>query len=438
MANIVLIGGQWGDEGKGKVVDLLTRHFDIVARFSGGPNAGHTVRRGETKYALRHIPSGILTPAVTCVIGNGMVIDPAALLSEMEKLVSAGVSIRGRLFISGRAHLILSPYLEWEAAREESASGGKIGTTRRGVGPAYTGKMARTGVRVIDLYHAESLRGKLAGAVNLFAANGSLGAGAVSSEAALDHLLATCLAHAEALRPYLADTALLLDERMKAGSSVLFEGAQGTMLDLDHGTYPYVTSSSAAAGGACTGLGVSPTSIDGVLGVFKAYSTRVGEGPFPTEDREAAGELLRERGHEYGTVTGRPRRCGWFDAVAARYAARINGMDSAALTLLDVLDVFDEIRVCTGYRHKGTLLKEFPSETWLLSSCQPEYTLLKGWKTETTGCRSFGDLPAAALDYIRTIEDLIECDIDLVSVGPTPESSITREVSKLSAWLEAA
>ncbi len=438
MANIVLIGGQWGDEGKGKVVDLITRHFDIVARYSGGPNAGHTVRRGETKYALRHIPSGILTPSVTCVIGNGMVIDPAALLSEMEQLVSAGVSIRGRLFISGRAHVILSPYLEWEAAREESGCHGKIGTTRRGVGPAYTGKMARTGVRVIDLYDAESLRGKLAGAVSLFTASGSLAAGAAASEAALDQILSTCLAHAEALRPYLADTALLLAEKMKAGSRVLFEGAQGTMLDLDHGTYPYVTSSSAAAGGACTGLGVGPTSIDGVLGVFKAYSTRVGEGPFPTEDREAAGGLLRERGHEYGTVTGRPRRCGWFDAVAARYAARINGMDSAALTLLDVLDAFDEIRICTGYRHKGTFMKEFPSESWLLSSCQPEYTLLKGWKQETTGCRSLGDLPGAALDYIRTIEDLIECDIDLVSVGPTPESSITREVSKLSAWLEAA
>ena len=442
MANIVLIGGQWGDEGKGKVVDLLTRHFDIVARYSGGPNAGHTVRRGETKYALRHIPSGILTPSVTCVIGNGMVIDPTALLKEMEQLVSAGVAIRGRLFISGRAHLILSPYLEWEAAREESGSSGKIGTTRRGVGPAYTGKMARTGVRVIDLYDADSLRGKLSVAVGLFAAAGSLGGGTVTNgattDAALDQLLATCLAHAEALRPYLADTALLLGEKMKAGSSVLFEGAQGTMLDLDHGTYPYVTSSSAAAGGACTGLGVSPTCIDGVLGVFKAYSTRVGEGPFPTEDTGAAGALLRERGHEYGTVTGRPRRCGWFDAVAARYAARINGMDSAALTLLDVLDAFDEIRICTAYRHKGSLLKEFPSEPWVLSSCEPEYTLLKGWKKETTACRKFDELPAAALDYVRTLEDLIECDVDLVSVGPTPESSITREVSKLSAWIEAA
>ncbi len=435
MANIVLIGGQWGDEGKGKVVDLLTRHFDVVARYSGGPNAGHTVRRGSARYALKHIPSGILTPGVACVIGNGMVIDPPALLKEIADLAEAGVQVAGRLWISDRAHLILPPYVAWETAREEDAAAARIGTTRRGVGPAYAAKTIRTGLRVVDLYDPEELPRRLAEASALYAAPGAVAAAAAPARADAD-LLEVCRAHAEALRPYVTDTAALLDERLRAGARVLFEGAQGTMLDLDHGTYPYVTSSSATAGGACTGLGISPTRVDGVLGVFKAYSSRVGEGPFPTEDHHEAGTLLRERGREYGTVTGRPRRTGWFDAVAAAYAARINGMDCAALTLLDVLDVFDEVRICVAYRHRGQPLKGFPSETRVLAGCEPEYKVMKGWRRETTGCRSFDDLPAEALDYARAIEDLIECDVDLVSVAPTPEGSVLREVSKLSAWLE--
>ena len=435
MANIILIGGQWGDEGKGKVVDLLTSRFNVVARYSGGPNAGHTVRRGETKYALRHIPSGILTPGVTCVIGNGVVIDPTSLLEEIQNLEKSGVSVAGRLFISDRVHVILPLYVAWETEREDSGRPGKIGTTRRGVGPAYAAKVARAGVRLIDLYDKATLPPRLSAAAALFHANGSLGGVAVGN-GAVEEMMAACAKHATLLQPYVTDTSLLLDEKMKSGASVLFEGAQGTMLDVDHGTYPFVTSSSSTAGGACTGLGVSPTRIDGVLGIFKAYSTRVGEGPFPTEDGEAAGSLLRERGHEYGTVTGRPRRCGWFDAVAARYAARLNGMDCAALTLLDVLDAFDEIRICTAYRYKGKVVKEFPVEPWVLAACEPEYKTLKGWGSDTTGCRAFEELPAGATDYIKTIEDLVECDIDLVSVGPTPEGSIRRDVSKLSAWLE--
>ncbi|HEY3176634.1 MAG TPA: adenylosuccinate synthase [Candidatus Polarisedimenticolia bacterium] len=439
MANIVLIGGQWGDEGKGKVVDLLTPHFDIVGRYSGGPNAGHTVRRGDRKYALRHIPSGILTPAVSCIIGNGVVVDPAALLEEIGFLTGAGVSLKSRFWISNRAHVILPPYIEWETRREESDTGRKIGTTRRGVGPAYAAKITRTGIRIIDLYDPGTLAARLSDAVALFEGGERLGgspSGAAGAEIA--RLVSACASHAEALKPFVTDTVRLLGDRIRAGSSVLFEGAQGTMLDIDHGSYPYVTSSSSTAGGACTGLGVSPTQIDGVMGVFKAYSTRVGEGPFPTEQTGAPGERLRERGHEYGTVTGRPRRCGWFDAVAARYAARINGMDCAALTLLDVLDGFDELQICTAYRHGGSVIKEFPVEPWILSDCTPVYTKVAGWKNDTTECRTVEALPGPALDYVKTIEDLIECDIDLVSVGPTPEGSIVRPVSKLSAWLEDA
>ncbi len=432
MANIIIVGGQWGDEGKGKVVDLLTKHFDVVARYAGGPNAGHTVRRGKIRHKLSHVPSGILTPGVTCIVGNGVVIHPDLLLEEMARLTDSGISLAGRLWLSGHAHLILSPYLEWEAARE--GAGRPIGTTKRGVGPTYAAKAVRTGVRLVDLYDAETLEAKLKVATGLFS-DGVLRAGGGDSNG-IEALMEACVNHAKALKPFIADTCLLLDQKMKAGGRVLFEGAQGTMLDIDHGTYPYVTSSNSTSGGACTGLGVSPVRVDGVLGIFKAYTTRVGEGPFATEEPGETGALIRERGHEFGTVTGRPRRCGWFDAVAARYAALINGMDSAALTLIDVLDAFEEIQYCTAYRYKGRLLAEFPAEPWILSSVEPVYTTIKGWMRDTTHSRSWDDLPQQAIDYIKRLEDHVECDFDLVSVGPGPEQTILREVSKLSAWID--
>ncbi len=421
MANIVLVGGQWGDEGKGKIVDALAPHFDIIARYSGGPNAGHTVRRGERRIALHHVPSGILTESVQCVIGDGMVINPSGLAAEIAELEGMGIKVRGRLHVSGRAHLILPLHVEREKEREESLGSAKIGTTLRGVGPAYESKAARTGVRVVDLTDEQALRRALAAAV---------------PAGDLDRHLQFLREAASTLGGFIADTSRFLAGRVEDGASVLFEGAQGALLDLDHGTYPFVTSSSAIAGGACTGTGISPTRIDGVMGVFKAYQTRVGSGPFPTEERTELGDKLRERGKEYGTTTGRPRRCGWFDAVLGRHAVRVNGIDSVALSLLDVLDDFDEIRVCTGYRHKGETLRDLPMESWVFEGIEPHYETLRGWKTETTGCRTFESLPQGAKDYIGFLEDAIECDIDMISVGPEPEQRATREVSKLSAWLE--
>jgi adenylosuccinate synthase len=420
MANIVVVGGQWGDEGKGKVVDRLAPRFNVVVRYSGGPNAGHTVRRGERKIALHHIPSGILTPGVHCVIGNGCVIDPAGLLREIRSIEAEGFPMEGRLLISSRAHVIIQPHVRKEKELEEARGAARIGTTMRGVGPAYESKIARSGVRIVDLGTPQALARALSAAVP-------------AGEA--ETIAAELREFVAAIRGYVTDTSRFLAERLDEGARVLFEGAQGTLLDVDHGTYPFVTSSSCVAGGACTGAGVSPTRIDGVFGVFKAYSTRVGQGPLPTEDRGEGGERLRERGHEYGTTTGRPRRCGWFDAVQARYSVSVNGMDSAALTLLDVLDGFDEIPVCTAYRVGGDRIRQFPAEPWLLEGAEPEYTVLPGWKSDTTGCRSFEDLPPRAQEYIRTIEDAIECDIDLISVGPEPEKTVMRDVSKLAAWL---
>src|SRR5713226_8846329 len=350
--NLVVLGAQWGDEGKGKIVDLLTVHFSIVARYQGGHNAGHTVYVSGTKFILRLIPSGILHPGITCVIGNGVVIDPQALFAEVDELTKAGIDVGNRIVISDKAHLILPYHRDLDLLSEARRGERKIGTTSRGIGPAYEDKIARRGIRVGDLSDPKGLEENVRD--NVTARNRLVQDSTMDWKPVYDQLLK----HAERMKPIIRDVSVLLADAMRAGQSIMFEGAQGTLLDIDHGTYPYVTSSNASIGGVCTGLGVGPRAIDGVLGVVKAYATRVGEGPLPTELSGEMGDRLRESGHEYGAVTGRPRRCGWYDAVAVRYGVRINGLDALALTKLDVLDGLDTIQICTGYRCGSRTLTE--------------------------------------------------------------------------------
>jgi adenylosuccinate synthase len=419
-AGLAVVGAQWGDEGKGKVVDLLAGAADLVARFQGGPNAGHTVRAGGRTFQLHHVPSGILHPRTTCVIGNGVVILPPSFEDELRMLAGAGVAVAGRLFVSSRAHVILPCHLAADAACEDG--GAAIGTTRRGVGPAYAAKVARRGVRVEDLGERGRLREVVARAVP-----------APEVESTVEGLLG----FGERIRPLVADTVALVNRRLDEGARVLFEGAQGTLLDVDHGTYPYVTSSNSSAAGICAGLGVGPTRVERVLGVMKAYATRVGRGPMPTELTGEVGDRLRERGREYGTTTGRPRRCGWFDGVAGRHAVRVNRLDAVALTLLDVLDEFEAVRLCTGYRHGGGILEEMPLASWALAEVEPVYEELPGWRASTAGLRRFADLPAAARAYVARIEEVVGCEVALVSVGPGREQSMVRERSWVESWLPA-
>src|SRR5438128_11405620 len=362
MTNVVVLGAQWGDEGKGKIFDLLTPHFSIVARYQGGHNAGHTVYVNGAKFVLRLIPSGILHPGITCVIGNGVVIDPQALFAEIDELTKNGIDVGQRIVISDKAHLILPYHRDLDLLSEARRGERKIGTTSRGSGPAYEDKIARRGIRVGDLADPAALEQEVRD--NVTARNRLVHDSTMDWRPVFEQLLL----HGERLRPWIADVSLMLSQAMRDGKSVLFEGAQGTLLDIDHGTYPYVTSSNASIGGVCTGLGVGPRAISAVLGVVKAYTTRVGEGPLPTELSGAMGERLRESGHEYGAVTGRPRRCGWYDAVAVRYGVRINGLDALALTKLDVPDGLDWIEVCTGYRCGGRMLTEFPSDITQLAA----------------------------------------------------------------------
>jgi len=415
MANLLVLGTQWGDEGKGKIVDLLTPAFDVVARYQGGHNAGHTVWVHGKKIVLHLIPSGVLHPGTLCVIGNGLVLSPSAFFRETADLEAQGVDAGpGRIAVSRGAHLIMPWHPLAERASEDRRGDKKIGTTCRGIGPAYEDKAARLGVRAGDLADLRVLREKIDDAVAakgpLFQALGlpALDAGAIFSEYA---------GWADMLGPYLRDVSELLDERMKLGQSVLFEGAQGALLDLDHGTYPYVTSSSSTAGGAATGLGVGPRAIHGVLGITKAYTTRVGSGPFPTELRDDQGRTIATRGDEFGATTGRPRRCGWFDAVAVRYACRINGIDRIALTKPDVLAGLGEIPVCTGYRYKGAVLKSFPAEPWVLENVVPEYRNLPGWPASLHGAAEPGSLPKTFADYVRVLEDLVETKVAVISTG---------------------
>jgi adenylosuccinate synthase len=418
--NLAVLGAQWGDEGKGKIVDLLTPNFSIVARYQGGHNAGHTVYVNGTKFVLRLIPSGILHPGVTCVIGNGLVVDLDALFAETGELGRAGVDVGGRLVVSDKAHIILPYHRDLDLLAEARRGERKIGTTSRGIGPAYEDKIARRGIRVADLMDPTGLEQNVRD--NVTARN------RLVQDSTMDwvHVLQQLLILGERLRPWVRDVSLMLAEAMRKGEPILFEGAQGTLLDIDHGTYPFVTSSNATVGGICTGLGVGPRAISAVMGVAKAYTTRVGEGPLPTELSGELGNRLRDSGNEYGAVTGRPRRCGWYDAVAVRYAARLNGLDALALTKLDVLDGLSRIEICTSYRCGSRTLQEFPSDVGQLAACQPVYESMPGWSAPTRGIRRFDDLPEAARRYVARLEEVSGVRAALISTGSDRDDTIVR------------
>jgi len=433
MKNVVVAGTQWGDEGKGKVVDIMAPHFDIVARYQGGHNAGHTVRIGDRKFILRLIPSGILHDESRCVIGNGVVVEPRAFNTELQELREAGIECDGRLFISSRAHLILPYHLALDRAREERLGSQSVGTTMRGIGPAYEDKAARSGIRAGDLLYPDLLRERIR--TNVEAKNReltSMDCEPLDSSSTVDDFLDEAML----LKPFIRDTAAMINTAIDEGQSVLIEGAQGTMLDVDHGTYPFVTSSNATVGGAATGLGLPPKKITGALGITKAYSTRVGGGPFPTELLDDHGAYLQKRGNEYGAVTGRPRRTGWFDAAVVRYSVMLNGFDALALTKLDVLDEFDEIRIATGYRCRGELLTGIPYGANVLAECEPIYETLPGWKKATNGTTKFDDLPSAAQDYVRRLEELCGAPAALISTGPDRSETIIREGLPVSNWMK--
>jgi len=427
--NLAVIGAQWGDEGKGKIVDLLTPRFSVVARYQGGHNAGHTVYVGGHKFVLHLIPSGILHEGVACVIGNGVVVDPQALFAEVDELARLGVTVGSRLIVSDKAHLILPYHRELDVLSEARRGERKIGTTSRGIGPAYEDKIGRRGIRIADLADG-SADGPLAEAVreNVAARNRLIGDSHMDWKEVLDELRRAWTR----LEPWVADASLYLARAMASGRSILFEGAQGTLLDIDHGTYPFVTSSNATTGGICTGLGIGPRAINLTLGVAKAYTTRVGEGPLPTELTGASGDRLRETGQEYGASTGRPRRCGWYDAVAVRYAVRINGLDAIALTKLDVLDGLDDIPVCTAYRVKGEAITELPSDARQLAACEPVYEHLPGWKRPSRGARAFDDLPAEAQRYVARLEEVTGVPVAIVSTGSDRDDTIVRAESSIA------
>jgi adenylosuccinate synthase len=409
---IVVVGAQWGDEGKGKLVDVLAERAAWVVRYQGGANAGHTVDLGSSHFVLHQIPSGILHPGVRCAIGNGVVLDPDALFQEIDGLVKNGIDVEGRLYVSDRAHLVL-PY--HKLVDGESAASKAIGTTGRGIGPAYEDKIARRGVRVLDLRHRERLTELVTKGTEH--ANAQLTRFGSKKRVTVEETLSLLASLAERLLPLAEDVGLSVHQAIKSGAAVLLEGAQGSLLDVDHGTYPYVTSSNTTSGGAATGVGIAPTAIDAVLGVVKAYTTRVGSGPLPTEMDEAMGARTREIGKEFGATTGRPRRCGWFDAVVVRYATRINGLTDLAVTKLDVLDTFDTIAVCDGYEYGGDLHREFPADLAALEKVSPRYEWMEGWKQSTSKARKLEDLPRAARKYLDRMQEMVEAPITYVSVG---------------------
>ena len=409
---IVVVGAQWGDEGKGKLVDVLAERAAWVVRYQGGANAGHTVDLGSSRFVLHQIPSGILHPGVRCAIGNGVVLDPDALFQEIDGLVKNGVDVTGRLYVSDRAHLVL-PY--HKLLDGESAASKAIGTTGRGIGPAYEDKVARRGVRVLDLRHRDRLKELVTSGTEH--ANAQLARFGSAKRVTVEETMSLLASLAERLLPLAEDVGLVVHRAVKSGAAVLLEGAQGSLLDVDHGTYPYVTSSNTTAGGAAIGAGIAPMSIHAVLGVVKAYTTRVGAGPLPTEMDEALGAQTRKLGNEFGATTGRPRRCGWFDAVVVRYASRINGLTDLAVTKLDVLDTFDRVALCDGYEYEGELHREFPADLTALERVVPRYEWMEGWKQSTATARRLEDLPAAARKYLDRMQEMSEAPITYVSVG---------------------
>ncbi len=421
MPNTVLVGAQWGDEGKGKIIDVLAEDVDLVVRFQGGNNAGHTVKVGDKKYVLHLVPSGILRAEQKCIIGNGMVVDPVALLSEIAEIEEQGISVDGRLFVSDRAHVVLPGHRALDACMEERQSEKvKIGTTKRGIGPTYSDKSARVGFRMCDLI-ADDFGEKFAKRVDEDNAKLSeLGGESIDKESALKAYLAA----AESLRPHIVDTISMIGEAVKRGDSILFEGAQGTMLDIDFGTYPFVTSSNTTAAGASSGTGMPPSGVDRVVGVIKAYTTRVGEGPFTTELLDEMGDMLRKEGGEYGATTGRPRRCGWFDGVVGRYSAMINGIDYWAMTKLDVLDVVETIQICVAYECDGKRYESVPADVSILARCVPVYEEMPGWQTSTKEATCYEDLPEAAKNYVERLCELTGVKLGILSVGPKRSSTL--------------
>ncbi len=433
--NVVVVGMQWGDEGKGKIIDLLCPAFDAVVRFQGGNNAGHTVKfgsgEGDEHFALHLIPSGILHPGMACYLGNGMVIDPDAFLREVTQLEQRGVQTSGRLRLSDRAHALTPVHVALDHIREEARGADRIGTTAKGIGPAYESKVSRTGIRLAELAAGgEEMLHRQIVRVADFERAAAEGAQLDPKDAETKFA-----GWAERLAPYLCDVSVELNDLIGRGGRVLFEGAQGALLDVDHGTYPYVTSSNSTAGGAAVGSGVPPTAIDGAIGVVKAYTTRVGEGPMPTELLDDAGAHLRDRGHEFGTTTGRPRRCGWLDLVVLRHAARVNGARCLALTKIDVLDELDELKVCVAYRIGGEVVRDLPAVTSRLAGAEPVYRTFPGWKQDTRRVLDRSELPQAALDYIDFLEQELDASADLISSGPRREETVVSGGGRLEGWL---
>lgn len=431
MPSLAVVGAQWGDEGKAKIIDLISESADYIARFQGGANAGHTVRVGTEKFIFHLVPTGLLHEEKIGVIGNGVALCPKSLLREVDALAERGLQAENRLLVSGRAQLILPFHLQMEEWIETNLDEQKIGTTLRGIGPCYQTKAMRVGLQLADILDEQIFLEKVETMLKLAEAGGFLQG---RMQEALNKAASEILPLAPRLSTMICDTSRVIDEALGQGKRVLYEGAQGTMLDLDHGTYPFVTSSNSSVGGICAGLGVPPKSIGHVMGITKAYMTRVGEGPMPTE-AQGDGERLRELGAEFGATTGRPRRCGWLDLVALSYAKRINGFDGLALTKLDVLDTFPEIKVCTGYRHGGHLYTDYPLEGWVLANCEPEYEVLPGWTQPTSSCQTFGDLPAKAQDFVRWVSEFLDVPVALVSLGAERSKTVLGETNPFADWL---